>query len=209
MLTNVITRRAALAHAALALVTLLMAVVVLPAAGLRNPADLADPARVRALAGPLLVIEALKVLSAAAGAALVLGVYQGSRGRATRVAAAAGWASAALLALAGGRGALSLPPLALFGHDAAALNAVVNRLGVLAVAFFGLWALVVNGLWLRAGAAPRWLAVLGLAWGLAGVLAPLAAPAALLALVLGMGWCAGIGLGRWTHSYYDRTITAS
>ena len=55
---------------------------------------------------------------------------------------------------------------------------------------------------------PSGLAGWGLAWGLAGVLTPLDAPVAMVALVLGLTWCAGVGLDHRTPRHH-RTITTS
>jgi hypothetical protein len=194
---------AAFVQAGLSLANLYFVLWVLPTLGLRSQADLANPVKALALARPLILVEVIKVLSALAAVTIVLAFARllraASSGRPVLLAAtAAGCLAGLLLAFSGLLGIYSLAflphwlPAEQAAPLSANLSAWINRMGFGAILLDGLWALLANGLARKQGLISRGIAVSGMAWGTAGVLAILLNPLALLTLLLGLVWAGAL-----------------
>lgn len=183
-------RTAAVLNAVVALATLVVAV------GLIGVGVLFDRDRFLRLAvespGPILLMDALKPISALAFALLVAGFHGRLRPASPRRIKAAtafgGLAVSALLANA----LLSVYAVLNAGQlnatAGARFNIAITVLALTVGVASGVWYLLISLTALRGGVLPRWLCRLGLAIGAASLVPPLG----LVALVLTPAWSAGI-----------------
>jgi hypothetical protein len=172
--------------------------------GLIGPSVLGDRARLVDIAitqpAPLLALDLIKLLSAAA--ALVLVVALPRRLRAApdlmRLATACGIISIALLLA---NAVISYTVVAqaagFYGGDPAiylAVNAIINALGFAAIFANGGWYLLVSWTALAAGELPKALALLGLVLGVISLLVFVLQPLALAVLLIGLIWSTWLGV---------------
>jgi hypothetical protein len=172
--------------------------------GLIGPSVLGDRARLVDIAinqpTPLLALDLIKLLSAAA--ALVLVVALPRRLRAApdlmRLATACGIISIALLLA---NGVISYTVVAqaasFYGGDPAiylAVNAIINALGFAAIFANGGWYLLVSWAALAAGELPKALALLGLVLGVISLIVFVLQPLALAVLLIGLIWSTWLGV---------------
>ncbi|MCC6498881.1 MAG: DUF4386 family protein [Anaerolineales bacterium] len=203
---------AALINVAVTVVTLIVAL------GFIGAAALADPNKLMELAvrnpTPLIVQDALKVVSAGIAVVLILVFHsrlQNDFPRLVRAATCFGFLSVMCLLVNAGLSlalvtqAVNVPqeqtglnsPLSMLldrrgTADLAAqgsLNGLINLLGMAVILVNGLWYLLVSWASLKTNRLPRWINYLGLTMGGLSLLPPLG----IFVLVLGIPWSFGLG----------------
>jgi hypothetical protein len=198
----------ALLQGAALLLTLVLALVILPAQDIANPDDLANAAKVLPLTSNSFLprLESLLNMSLATGTVLtVLALHERLPGgfRASLGIATASGLVATVLFLAGGIiDFLSLPRLArLYPDNQVAVGSaylaervVVDGVLVAAVFAYRWWVLVVSLTALQAEMLPKPLNYLGLALGAAVFLSFAAQPLAFVGTALAMAWTAWLGI---------------
>ncbi len=185
---------AAFVSAGAAGASLFVALVLIGMDALSDPQRLAELARVNPL--PLLLQDALKILTAAAAFILVMVFRKTLRERAPTMARAAVVLGLLAIGLLLANALLSIfavaqaanPSPNFSGGDA--LTAVIGLLGMGAIMANGIWYLLVNWAALKNSLLPRGLCYLGLVLGAASLIPFLA----LGVLVLGVAWAIWLGV---------------
>jgi len=184
-----VARRAAPAAFAVAILTiaaLATGVLLLQALGGQSGRDVGAAASSAVLSGamPLLVVAELLKIANAIGQAIVVGAARPTAGRWRPILAILGYLGAALIAASGALGLYSIAA----GNPG--LGLLTSALGFAGLAAGGGWVIC---LVLASGLAmPRWLVVVGLAFGILSLAATVIAPLAMLAGLLSIVWWFGL-----------------
>ncbi|WKZ49524.1 MAG: DUF4386 family protein [Anaerolineales bacterium] len=203
---------AALINVAVTTVTLIVALGFIGAAALADPNKLMELAVRNPI--PLIVQDALKVVSAGIAVVLILVFHsrlQNDFPRLIQTASCFGFLSVICLLINAGlslalvtqavnvpqeqTGLNSLPSMLLDRRGTAdlavqgSLNGLINLLGMAVILVNGLWYLLISWASLKTNRLPRWINYLGLAMGGLSLLPPLG----IFVLVLGIPWSFGLG----------------
>ncbi len=183
--TTWLTRAAAASQAVISIANLIIAVGVLPALGFTGMSDFADPEKAGRLLIPLVVLELLKLGSAAVVGHVVWHLADDEPP--LRPVRWPGLVGMLLLTISGLIGLFAVlgPRTA---EEAATFTALANGFGVWAVVAGGVWMLWLTWVWRTRPGAPRGWLILGAAAGLVSLPVPVLAPLALLVLVLTLAW---------------------
>lgn len=183
--TSGMTRAAIATQAGVSVVNLIMAVGVLPAMGFTGMNDFADPEKARTLLVPLVALEILKLITAAATGHVVW--HLADDDLPLRMARWPGLLGSALIALSGLVGLYAVV-VARTAEAAGLFTALANGLGTWAVLASGIWMLWLTWAWRGRPGIPRGWLILGAAAGVVSLPVPLLAPLALLVLLLTLVW---------------------
>lgn len=180
------TTRAAIAtQAAVSVANLIMAVGVLPAMGFTGMNDFADPEKARTLLIPLVMLEILKLITAAATSHVVWHLAESDP--ALRRARWPGLLGAVLIAVSGLVGLYAVA-VARTADQTGFFTTLANGLGIWSVAASGIWLLGLMSVWRRRSGVPRGWLILGVTAGVVSLPVPFLAPLALLVLILSLVW---------------------
>lgn len=183
--TSGVTRAAIATQAGVSVVNLTMAMGVLPAMGFTGMSDFADPEKARTLLIPLVTLETLKLITAAATGHVVW--HLADDDLPLRMARWPGLLGSALIALSGLVGLYAVV-VARTADATGMFTALANGLGIWAVAASGIWMLWLTWAWRERPGIPRGWLILGAAAGIVSLPVPLLAPLALLVLLLTLVW---------------------
>ncbi len=189
--TTGMTRLAVTGQAAISIVNLVIAVGVLPALGFTGMHDFADPDKASRLMIPLIALELLKLVSAAAVGHIVW--HLADDDPPLRPVRWPGLLGVTLLIASGLIGLVAVA-VTRTATEAETLTALANGLGVWAVAASGVWMLWLTWVWRARIGLPRGWLILGATAGFVSLPVPLLAPLAMLVLVLTLAWWVWLAL---------------